>query len=127
MVFFVRYDVDMNTTDQYLASLPQWQNINLALFRSLIHEVVPSVTEDLKWNVPVFIINGKAVFAMAAFKSHTKYNFIANGALIDDSKELFNNGFDSKKSRGIDLHENQILNKEDLKSLIRIAVNSLSS
>jgi hypothetical protein len=93
----------------------------------LIHEVVPSVTEDLKWNVPVFIINGKAVFAMAAFKSHTKYNFIANGALIDDSKELFNNGFDSKKSRGIDLHENQILNKEDLKSLIRIAVNSLSS
>jgi hypothetical protein len=117
----------MNKTDEYLASLPEWQNGNLALFRSLIHEVAPSVTEDFKWNVPVFLINGKAIFAMAAFKSHTKYNFMANGALIDDSKKLFNNGFDSKKSRGIDLQEGQKIMKEDLKLLIEMSVTNLSS
>lgn len=117
----------MNKTDEYLASLPEWQNVNLALFRSLIHEVVPTIAEDFKWNVPVFLINGKPVFAMAAFKSHTKYNFMANGALINDFKKLFNNGFDSKKSRGIDLREDQKINKKDLKLLIETSVINLSS
>lgn len=116
----------MNKTDQYLESLPEWQQANLTLFRNLIHEVAPSATEDFKWNVPVFLINGKTVFAMAAFKAHTKYNFMVNGALIDDSKKLFNNGFESKKSRNIDIHEGQTINKEDLKSLIKASVDNLS-
>lgn len=93
----------------------------------MVHEVAPAVTEDFKWNVPVFLINGKAIFAMAAFKSHTKYNFMANGALTDDSKKLFNNGFESKKSRSVDLQNGQKINKEDLKSLIEMSVGNFSS
>lgn len=119
--------MNMNKTDEYLASLPEWQSVNLALFRSLIHEVAPSAGEDFKWNVPVFLVNGKVAFAMAAFKAHTKYNFMANGALIDDTKKLFNNGLDSKKSRGIDLNEGQEIDKDDLKSLIKASVDRLSS
>jgi len=47
-----------------------------------------------------------------------------NGALIKDSKMLFNNGFDSKKSRGIDLREDQTINESDLKDLIKLSVNN---
>ena len=109
----------MKKIDTYLDSLPAWQKTNLDVFRKLIHEVEPNIVEDFKWNVPVFLVNGKTYFAMSAFKAHTKYNFMINGALIDDPKTLFNNGFDSKKSRAIDLREGQVIDETDLKALIK--------
>lgn len=108
--------------DDYLAGLPDWQAENLTTFRKLVHLVDPGVTEDWKWNVPVFNIDGKLTFAMSAFKAHTKYNFIGNGALLEDPNHLFNNGFDSKKSRGIDLREGESIDKAQLKLLIEEAM-----
>lgn len=93
------------------------------MFRKLIHESYPTITEDWKWNVPVFLINGKLYFAMSAFKAHTKYNFILNGALIDDSNKLFNNGFESKKARSIDLREGQTINVAALRALIDVSMS----
>jgi hypothetical protein len=105
--------------DAYLASLPEWQKNNLTNFRDLIHQSNEAIVEDWKWNVPVFLLDGKMVFAMSAFKAHTKYNFILNGALLDDGDKLFNNGFDSKKSRGIDLKEgDKIIDTKKLRALI---------
>jgi hypothetical protein len=75
--------------------------------------------------VPVFVLGTKIAFAMSSFKTHTKYNFISNGALLKDSKGLFNNGLESKKSRGIDLQEGQTIDKSALEELIRQAIDSL--
>jgi hypothetical protein len=108
----------MTKVDDYLASLPDWQQKNLELFRSAVHEVDESITEDFKWGVPVFMHGGKMYFAMSAFKHHTKYNFMQNGAHLEDSEKLFNNGFDSKKHRGIDLFEGEALDRDALKRLI---------
>ena len=109
----------MNKIDEYIESLPVWQQENLRRFRKIIHEVEPTIIEDFKWNVPVFVFDGMMYFAMSAFKAHTKYNFILNGALLDDTMRLFNNGFDSKKSRGIDLKETQSINESELRDLIQ--------
>lgn len=113
----------MDKINEYLESLPAWQKANLDLFRKLVHEVEPAVVEDWKWNVPVFMIGGKMYFAMSAFKQHTKYNFMINGASLDDPNKLFNNGLDSKKSRGIDLREGQTINEEHLRDLLRASVS----
>lgn len=113
----------MNKIDGYLNSLPSWKRANLELFRKLIHEVEPAITEDWKWNVPVFMFKEKMYFAMSAFKEHTKYNFMINGALLDDPDKLFNNGLDSKKSRGIDLREGQTIDETALKTLIRASLD----
>lgn len=113
---------DAKTVDEYLQSVPAWQGKNLVLFRKLVHDVVPTIEEAIKWGVPVFMINGKMIFAMSGFKAHTKYNFILNGALLDDSDKLFNNGLESKKSRGIDLHENEEVDAKKLEALITQAV-----
>lgn len=112
-------------TDEYLQGLPDWQQTNLTLFRELVHKVSPDITEEIKWGVPVFILGKKIAFAMSSFKAHTKYNFIANGALLTDSKNLFNNGMESKKSRSIDLQEGQTIDKNGLEDLIKQAINSL--
>lgn len=118
---------DTVDTDAYLGRLPDWQKNHLQTFRSVIHSVIPTVIEEIKWNVPVFIHDGKVLFAMSAFKQHTKYNFILNGALLEDKDGLFNNGFDSKKSRGLDRKENDTIDEAALKRLVEDAVRHAES
>ena len=116
----------MNKINTYLEALPHWQKGFLTTFRQAIHDVAPNVEEDWKWNVPVFLVDGKMLFAMSGFKAHVKYNFIGNGAIIEDPHHLFNNGFDSKKSRGIDLHEGDVIEVMRLKELIKASIEASS-
>lgn len=109
------------TTDEYLHQLPNWQKANLELFRKTIHEAIPGITEEIKWNVPTFIHGKTILFAMSAFKAHTKFNFIHNGALLSDKDGLFNNGLDSKKSRAVDMHENDTIDQAKLLALVKQA------
>ena len=118
-------DNNASNTDEYLKSLPDWQRANLTLFRELVHQFSPDITEEIKWGVPVFIAGKKMAFAMSSFKAHTKYNFIANGALLHDTDKLFNNGLESKKSRGIDLKQGETVNETALKNLIKQAIEKL--
>jgi hypothetical protein len=112
-----------NKVDDYLNKLPEWQSKNLITFRKLVHKVYPNINEEIKWGVPVFLLDKKMLFAMSSFKVHTKYNFIQNGALLKDNDKLFNNGFGSKKSRGIDLREKETINEGKLEALIILAGN----
>ena len=112
--------------EDYLSSLPTWQRLHLVTFRELIHSASPKITEEWKWSVPVFMLGGKMLFSMAAFSSHTKLNFIGNGAALDDNEHVFNSGLDSKKSRSINLTENENIDREKLKSLIALAITKFS-
>lgn len=112
----------VNQVNHYIAQFPDWQKERLSFFRTVIHDVCPTIEENFKWNVPVFLMDGRLLFAMSAFKAHVKLNFIGNGALLDDPNELFNNGFDSKKSRGIDMHEADTIDEVQLKALIQSAL-----
>jgi hypothetical protein len=110
--------MSMEKIDTYLNSLPEWQKQNLTSFRTAIHEAIENIEEDWKWNVPTFLLNGKLLFAMSAFRAHTKYNFIGNGAALDDVDTLFNNGLESSKARGIDLREGEKVDEALLRKLI---------
>lgn len=109
--------------DQYISEQPNWEQINLATFRDLVHNHAHNLEEDIKWGVPVFLIDGKTLFAMSTFKAYTKYNFF-NGASLNND-ELFNNGLNSKKYRSIDLKKDESINKNKLKVVINEAINNL--
>ncbi|HSX28445.1 MAG TPA: DUF1801 domain-containing protein [Candidatus Saccharimonadales bacterium] len=109
-------------TQAYIAALPDWQAKFLENFRQQIHLASSEVTEEVKWGVPAFIFKSKVVFTMAAFKSHVKYNFILNGAVLSDPNGLFNNGLESAKSRSIDLTKGQTISQSDLSGLISQAL-----
>ncbi|WKZ30342.1 MAG: DUF1801 domain-containing protein [Candidatus Dojkabacteria bacterium] len=110
--------------DSYIQSLPSWQQDNLKLFRKVLHNAMPDIVEDWKWAVPVFLIKKKVLFAMSAFKAHTKFNFFV-GSIISDQHKLFNGGLDSKKHRSIDLHEGEKVNEQKLIDLVHEAINSV--
>lgn len=115
-------NTSVTNTDEYIAKLPTWQQTNLQSFRSLVRAAVPEVREEIKWGVPTFFDGKKMLFAMAAFKAHTKYNFIYNGALLSDPDKLFNNGLESAKARAIDVKEGKSVDTAALNTLIEQSV-----
>lgn len=57
------------TIDQYIADFPPDVQEILQQVRHTIHEAAPDATEDIKYAMPTFVLNGNLVH-FAAFKSH---------------------------------------------------------
>ena len=106
--------------DKAIKDTPDWRGKWLARLRKLIHDASPEITEDWKWDTPVYACKGNVV-ATGVFKDHVKLNFF-KGALLNDPKKLFNAGLEAKTSRGIDLSEDSKIDETALKDLIRAAV-----
>lgn len=108
--------------DVYLQLLAAWQEAHVFVFRKLIHNAHPSTLGDWKWNVPVFLLEGKVILATSGIKVYTKYNSMLNCALLQDKDELFNSGFEFKKSHGINLKQIDTIDEAKLKYLITESV-----
>ena len=106
--------------DKAINDLTDWRGKRMAQLRKLIHEASAEITEDWKWDTPVFACKGNVV-AIGAFKDHIKLNFF-KGAALTDPKKLFNSGLEAKASRSIDLNEDSKIDEAALKDLIRAAV-----
>lgn len=106
--------------DKHINDLTDWRGKLLARLRKLILDASPELTEDWKWETPVWACRGNVV-AGGVFKDHVKLNFF-KGALLPDPKKLFNAGLDAKATRAIDFHENDRIDEAALKELVRAAV-----
>jgi hypothetical protein len=105
--------------DERIAELADWRGELMARLRRLILQAVPDMTEEWKWDSPVWSHNGM-VCSVGAFKDHVKVNFF-RGAAVPDPHKLFNAGLDAKKTRAIDFQKDDRVNEVALKSLIRAA------
>jgi len=104
----------------YIAELSDWRGEMLARLRQLVLDAAPGISENWKWDTPVWSQKGN-VLAAAAFKDHVKLNFF-KGASLDDPNGLFNAGLEAKTTRAIDLNEGDEIDEAALKELIRAAV-----
>ena len=106
--------------DNHIKELTDWRGKILARLRKLILEAAPDLTEEWKWDTPVWSYKGNVV-AGGVFKDHVKLNFF-KGASLDDPKGLFNAGLDAKATRAIDFSEGEEIDESALKDLVRAAV-----
>ena len=106
--------------DTYIAELADWRGQMIARLRTLIHEADPDITEEWKWETPVWSHSG-LVCSAGVFKKAVKMNFF-QGAILADPQKLFNAGLDAKKTRAIDFHEGDAIDESAVKDLIRTAV-----
>ncbi|HLD93424.1 MAG TPA: DUF1801 domain-containing protein [Anaerolineales bacterium] len=106
--------------DNRIADTKDWRGKQMARLRKLIHEADPKITEEWKWDSPVFSDAGMVV-SIGAFKDHVKANFF-KGASIKDPKKLFNAGLEAKTTRSIDIHEGEKLDEKAFKDLVKAAV-----
>ena len=106
--------------DKAIEDLPDWRGKLIYRVRRLIQDAVPEITEEWKWDTPVWSYKGNVV-AAGAFKDHVKLNFF-KGASLPDPKGLFNAGLDAKATRAIDFSAGDEIDEVALKDLIRAAV-----
>jgi hypothetical protein len=107
--------------DKYIKELADWRGKTLSRLRKLILETAPELTEEWKWDTPVWSYKGNVV-AYGAFKDHVKLNFF-KGASLKDPKKLFNAGLEARATRAIDITEKDKIDEAALKDLIRRAVD----
>ena len=106
--------------DNRIQELTDWRGKLLMRLRKLILDAAPELTEEWKWDTPVWSHKGNVV-AGGAFKDHIKLNFF-KGASLKDRDGLFNAGLDAKATRGIDFHEGDEIDEAALQNLVREAV-----
>ena len=106
--------------DNYIEGLDDWRGIMVARLRKLILDAAPELTEEWKWDTPVWSHKGNVV-AAGVFKDHVKFNF-SKGASLEDPNGLFNAGLDAKATRAIDIAEGEAIHEAALKDLVRTAV-----
>jgi hypothetical protein len=107
--------------DARIAELGDWRGKTLASVRALIKEAEPDVVEEWKWRgVPVWYRDGM-ICTGETYKAAVKVTF-AKGAALDDPAKLFNSSLDGNVRRAIDIHENEDIDGNAFKALIRAAI-----
>jgi hypothetical protein len=106
--------------DAKIKDLSDWRGEVLSRLRALIKEADPEVTEEWKWNTPVWSHNG-IICTGETYKKVVKMTF-AKGASLIDPASLFNSSLEGNVRRAIDFQEGVQIDEEGLKELVRAAV-----
>jgi hypothetical protein len=106
--------------DQRIRELGGWRGETLARMRALILEADPEMTEEWKWDNPVWSHHG-IVCTGEAYKKAVKLTF-AKGAGIPDPSSLFNSSLEGNTRRAIDIQEGQKVDAGAFKTLVKAAV-----
>ena len=61
--------------DAYIERAQPFARPILEKVRERVHAAVPGVREQMKWSAPGFVLDGKILLIMAAFKQHAALNF----------------------------------------------------
>jgi len=106
--------------DQRIRELGGWRGDTLARMRALILDADPEMTEEWKWDVPVWSHNG-IVCTGEAYKKAVKLTF-ARGATVPDPSRLFNSSLEGNTRRAIDIAEGETVDADAFKALVKAAV-----
>jgi hypothetical protein len=107
--------------DQLITGLTDWRGQTLAHVRRIILAADDGIIEEWKWmGSPVWSRDGMIAVGNA-HKDKVKLTF-SHGASLEDPDKLFNNGFNGKVWRAIDITEADRLDEAALKALVRAAI-----
>lgn len=106
--------------DERIRDLGGWRGETLARMRKLILEADPAMTEEWKWNNPVWSHHG-IVCTGETYKKAVKLTF-AGGADVPDPSGLFNSSLEGNTRRAIDIKEGEKVDARAFKTLIKAAV-----
>ncbi|HEV7454823.1 MAG TPA: DUF1801 domain-containing protein [Candidatus Saccharimonadales bacterium] len=106
--------------DEYINSLPDWQQKLSLQVRALIHATDPEVVETIKrTNRPYFILNGN-VCALLGAKDHL--NIFIYDPVAPDPEGIINQGHDNATARAIQIRQGETVNQHALTNLIKAVI-----
>ena len=103
--------------DDFISRLPDWQKNLCIEIRKLIHEAEPDIQETIKrGDRPYFVLDGN-ICAFQATKDHV--NVFIYDPIAPDPGKIINQGEGNLTARSIQIYENQPLNEDAFKELIK--------
>jgi len=107
--------------DARIRELDDWRGKTLSRVRALIRQADPDVVEEWKWRgVPVWSRDGM-ICTGETYRNVVKLTFL-KGAALHDPARLFNSSLEGNTRRAIDLHEDDAIDEDAFRALIRAAV-----
>jgi hypothetical protein len=107
--------------DARIKELGDWRGKMLSRLRALVKQADPDVVEEWKWRgVPVWSHDGM-ICTGETYQAVVKMTF-AKGASLEDPSGLFNASLEGNTRRAIDFREDERIDEEALRSLVRAAV-----
>jgi len=103
--------------DDYIATLPAWQQSVCLKVRELVHQADPEVTEIIKRSKqPYFELQGN-ICALLGTKDHV--NIFIYDPIAPDPEGIINQGQGNLTARSIQVYENDTLNETALLTLFK--------
>lgn len=114
--------IKVNSVEEYLERHEQWTQ-PLQSLRGLL--LATELIETIKWNAPVYTLNGKNVVGMAAFKQHFGIWFF-NGVFLKDPHNVLVNAQEGKTKalRQMRFNSADEMNPAIIKAYIREAIEN---
>ena len=112
-----------NRVDDYIKSLPDWQQLICRNVRNIVHQADKDVHETIKRSVlPYFTLDGN-ICALLATKDHV--NIFIYDPTAPDPENIINQGQGNKTARAIQYYQGDSINEKALLNLFKaIIVNN---
>lgn len=108
--------------DDYIAKLPDWQQLICRNVRSIAHKADPEVHEIIKRTVrPYFVLDGN-ICALLAAKDHV--NVFIYDPIVPDPEKLINQGQGNKTARAIQIYQSDTVNERALLNIFRAIIGN---
>lgn len=106
--------------DDYINSLPDWQQTICQKVRDLVHQADPEVQEEIKRSIqPYFTLHGNVV-ALLGTKDHiTVFLYDPD---VPDPAGIINLGHGNKTGRGIKIYQNDPINEKAMLALFKAII-----
>ena len=106
--------------DDYITTLPGWQQAYARKVRELVHRADPDVVETIKrTRLPYFTLGGN-ICALMGTKDH--FNVFIYDPIAPDPHHLINQGHGNATARAIQLREGEVMNEPALVELFRAVI-----
>jgi hypothetical protein len=114
-----KYSLDRRV-DDYIKSLPSWQQKVYWQVRDLVHAADADVSETIKrTRLPYFTLHGN-ICAFLGTKDHV--NIFIYDPIAPDPEGIINQGRDNSAARAIQVHEGEPINKRALLNLFKAVI-----
>ena len=106
--------------DEYIQTLPGWQQDMCRQVRDLVHAADPDVTETIKrTKQPYFTLNGN-ICALLGAKDHL--NIFIYDPIVPDPEGIINQGQGNLTARAIQVRQDETINKRALLNLFQAII-----
>ncbi len=106
--------------DDYITTLPDWQQHICRRVRELVHAADPAVTETIKrTRQPYFVLDGN-ICALLAAKDHL--NVFIYDPIAPDPEGIMNQGQGNQTARAIQIRQGEPINERALLNLFKAVI-----